>query len=195
MLIFHKNTGDALKTSLAVKDTDFEKIISKIRTEKEKFALNPNSDINQERFRKITKEIKSVFRFFVLALGAHPDWPLSMEDFEILKEKLDKLAGNETKRLSYYIFRALGLQTDWGIYKKCGNFHRTRSPFQNHFFGKSLFCWNDDGFADFDPHFLIEKDKCDPFHNFYPLNYTELLWQIFKKRYPDVKTENKKAEG
>ena len=200
-----------METSLAVKDTDFEKIIAKIKTEKEKFVLNflqenelkrqknelnPYSDINKKRFQKITKEIKSVFRFFVLALGAHPDLPLPMEDFETLKEKLDKLAENETRRLSYYIFRPLGLQTDWGIYKKFGHFHRTRSPFQNNVLGgKSLFYWSNDGFDDFKPHFSIKKNEDDPFRNFYPLNYTELLWQIFKKRYPNVETENKKTEG
>lgn len=190
-----------METALAVKDNDFEKIIKRIGQENEKILsmlaekeeFDCSSETNKNRRRKITKEIESVFRFVVIVLGSHPDRSLSLEEFEIIKEELDKRAQKETKRLSYFLLRAFGLQTTWGLYKKFGHFHGTRSPFAKKLFARPLFFFSSDGFnKEFDPdHNWANTSK--PFHDFYPLNYTELLKQLFEKRYPRVGKGNPDA--
>lgn len=121
-----------------------------------------------------------------MVLGVHPDKHLSLEEFEIIKKELDARAEKETKRIGYFLRRAIGLQTDWGLYKKYGHFHRTRRAFEKRFFKKPLFFSSKDGFDDdFSADFNVNEGNRAAYYC-YPLNYGELLQQIFQKRYPNV---------
>lgn len=192
-----------METLLTVKDSDFERVIKRMRMESEEIAKEKekvareqekndfNSKTNNNRRGKIAKEIKSVFRFAIVVLGVHPDKHLSLEEFEIIQKELDARAQKETKRIGYFLRRAVGLQTDWGLYKKYGHFHRTRRAFEKRFFKRPLFFSNKDGFLDHhNGDFHVNKDNQRDFYC-YPLNYNDLLRQLFQKRYPHVPVPEK----
>lgn len=186
MLALHENSGDAVETNLAVKDNDFEKIIKMLAEKQAQLSQkNQKSQLNLAQRRQLAMAIASVYYFLKVTLSLSEHWDLTLEEFETVEAELKIRAEKEERKFRRKFFKWLGLRSAWNYYLKLGHFPIKRAPVRGKRRWYMAHPW---GSMNFDP------DECHLASSAIPPNHNKLLLQIFEKRYPQVKIENKKTE-
>ncbi len=178
-----------MKSEIAlVKNTDFEKLLCKIKEERE---VTLASELNQRRLRDIIKEIASVY-FFLRTHAEMPKRELTLEEFETTRVYLHQNAEKEIRnKWRHRAARALGFKTAWQYYFENGFFKCRTSPY-DHTSGEwdRSHTWHPDsystGYSTFDPE-TVANNSCPAI----PPNLKELTKAVFEKRHQQKQIKEK----
>src|SRR3989338_300718 len=104
---------------------DEEANLIKLRNEEE---ANLASKLNQGRRRDLFKVICSAF-FFLRKVAGMTKRDMTLEEFEIVEEKLREMAEKEIQKPRHKIFKLFSFKTAWVYYHEYGYFHIRKTPF------------------------------------------------------------------
>ena len=168
---------EKLDENALVSGSKFENFLAQIISEQE---TNLNSELNLKRRRDLLKSICSVYLFLRKTIMP---WnrELSVEEFEVAKNKLDEMAKEALKKRRHKVLGSIGFKTAWSYYAKFGYFPIKRTPFGNWYTKHGWFKRRSPFWNNFNPYSYIDEYLSSSWS--LPPNARALLDELFQKKF------------